>query len=223
MGQIGSLVDRPKAYCNIDGVGELGIGFMCLSFASIQWLQVRSPQDSVWNQMYTLFIWITVMCLIIHYGTKAIKKHITFPRTGFVEYRKRDTLWLPLIIGCGTSVPVSVGVYFAIRGKWSLTTPVSLIGLLFAASYAYGIARTVRWKWIAVGAMVIGSFAIATLPANVVGAVANHSWITRQLPAKMVGAALLSITLYGGITLISGGISFWLYLRHTKAPAQESE
>jgi len=28
---------------------------------------------------------------------------------------------------------------------------------------------------------------------------------------------------FGALLLISGGISFWLYLRHTEAPAQEEQ
>jgi len=71
--------------------------------------------------------------------------------------------------------------------------------------------------------MVIGSVVIATLPADVVGAVANHSWIGKPFSPQLVGAFLLSITLYGAVTLISGVISFCLYLRHTQAPEQESE
>jgi hypothetical protein len=222
MDQIASLLDRPKAYCNIDGVGELGIGFMCLAYAIIQWLQVHSPRDSVWNQMYTFYIWVGAMCLIIHYGTKAIKKRITYPRTGFVEYRKRDWLWRPMIIGAAVSALGSAGLFIAIRKHWDMTTAVSLSGLVFAAGYAYGIARTVPWKWVVVWVMAAGSLAIAALPAHVVGALAKNSWITRQFPAKLVGAFLLNMALYGFVTFISGGISFCLYLRHTHAPTQES-
>jgi hypothetical protein len=31
------------------------------------------------------------------------------------------------------------------------------------------------------------------------------------------------MTLYGAVLSISGGISFWLYLRHTEAPAPEAQ
>ncbi len=223
MDQIENLLDRPKRYYNIDGVGELGIGFMCLSYSLLGWLQVHSSRESVWNRMYTLFIYVGLMCLIIHYGSKAIKKHITFPRTGFVEYRKRDTFWSPLIIAMAVSALASVGLFIALRRHWNMTTPASLIGLVFAASYAYGIAGTVRWKWVLVWAMTFGSLVIAILPANLVGALANHSWVTALFPAKVVGAFMLSMMLYGTMLSISGGISFWLYLRHTQAPAQEAQ
>ena len=222
MHPIGSLLNRPKFYYNIDGAGELGIGFMCLGYALLQWMQVHSPEHSAWNSMYVLFIYVGLMCAIIHYGSRAIKKHITHPRTGFVEYRAADTLWRPAIIALVISTLGSAGLFMATRSHWDLTTPASLIGLLLAASYAHGFARTVRWKWVVAAAMAAGSLVIAALPADLVGAVANHSWITRQFPPKLVGAFLLSFTLYGTMLLISGGISFWLYLRHTQAPAPEA-
>jgi len=223
MDRIENLLNRPKAYYNVDGVGELGIGFMCLSFALLGWLQVSSPEHSVWNGMIPFIIFIGLVTSIIHYGSKAIKNRITYPRTGFVEYRKRDTLWLPMILGFAVSAAVSAGVAIGIKKRWSLTTPASLVGLFFAATYAYGIARTVRWKWAVAGVMALGSIAIAMLPADAVGAVANHSWITRIAPARLYGAFWLNMALYGALTLISGGVSLCLYLRHTQAPAQESQ
>jgi hypothetical protein len=222
MDRIGSLLDRPKFYYNIDGVGELGIGFMCLGYALLQWMQVHSPERSAWNSMYTLFVYVGLMCSIIYYGSKAIKKHITHPRTGVVEYRRVDTVWRPLIIALIVSALASVGLFLAIRSHWDLMTPASLIGLLLAASYAHGFARTVRWKWVVAAAMALGSLVIAALPADLVAALAKHSWITKQFPPKMVGAFLLSFTLYGALLLISGGASFWLYLRHTQ-PAREAQ
>lgn len=222
MNQIGNLLDRPTAYYNIDGVGELGIGFMFLCFALLQWMQVRTARESVWNGMYALFIFVGVMCAIIHYGSRAIKQRITYPRTGFVAYRTRDTAWRPLAGAFGVSVLASLGLVLALRRHWD-TTPVSLIGLVLAASYAYGFARTVRWKWTVVWAMACGSLVIALLPADLVGALAKGSWVTTMVPARLVGAFLLSMVLYGAMLMVSGGISFCLYLRRTQPPAREAQ
>jgi hypothetical protein len=215
MDQLESLLNRPKAYYNIDGVGELAIGFMCLAGSLLAWLQANAPKGSVWHGMPALIIYFGSMCLILHYGPKAIKKRITYPRTGFVEYPKRDTLWRPMTLGAVVSAALSAGSIVGLRRHWNMTTPVSLIGLLFAASYAYGIARTVRWKWAAAWVVALGSIVIAALPADVVGALAGHSSVR--------GAFLLTFILYGTVLLVSGGISFWLYLRHTEAPAPEAQ
>ena len=204
--RIESLLNRPKAYYNIDGVGELAMGFMCLAGSLLRWLQANAPKDSVWHGMPALIVYFGSMCLILHSGPKAIKKRITYPRTGFVEYRKRDTLWLPMILGAAVSAALSFGLIVAYRRHWNLTTPGSLIGLLFAASYAYGIARTVRWKWAVAWVLALGSVAV--------GVLTDHSW---------GDAFLLTAMLYGAVLLVSGGISFWLYLRHTEAPAPEAQ
>ena len=227
MDQIESLLDRPKFYYNIDGVGELGIGVMLLGCALLQWLQIHSPKGSIWNSWVALFLWIGLMLSIIDHGSKAIKKHITFPRTGFLEYQKRDTVWRPLVIALGASV-LAGGMSFVLaarshwdigRSHWGLTTPAALFGLVFAASYAYRFAKAVRWKWAVVLAMAICSLVIALLPANLVGSLAKNSWLIATYPARSVGVLLLSISLYGMLILISGGISFLLYLRHTEPAA----
>jgi hypothetical protein len=95
-----------------------------------------------------------------------------------------------------------------------MTAPVLLFGLFLAATYAYGFARTVRWKWAVACAMAWGSLAIVFLPANLIAAQADPSW---------GGAFALSMMLYGTLLLVSGGISFWLYLRHTQAPAPDAQ
>jgi hypothetical protein len=171
--------------------------------------------------MYMLFIYVGLMCLIIHYGSKAIKKHITYPRTGFVDYRARDTIWRPLIFAMVFSALAGIAIIVALRWHWDMTTPGSLIGLVFAATYAHGVARSVRWKWAVVWVMAFGSIVIAILPADLAGALAKDSWVTAIVSAKLVGAFLLSLMLYGTLLAISGGISFWFYLRHTQAPTPE--
>ncbi len=191
MSDLTGILERPKAYYNIDGVGELGIGVMASPMPCIGWMQVRSPETSVWNRPYMLLVFMGAVCLLIHYGSKAIKKHITYPRTGFVQYSRRDTVWRPMIISFAVSVVAAVVLFFAIRHHLSMTTPASLMGLVFAASYAYGFARTVRWKWMVVWVMIAGSIVIALLPADLIGSLADHSWITKVVSAKTVGAVEL--------------------------------
>jgi hypothetical protein len=74
-----------------------------------------------------------------------------------------------------------------------------------------------QWKWAVAGVVALGSIVIAVLPADVVGAVGGGTSATYR------GAFLLTMMLYGAVLLISGGISFWLYLRHTEAPAPEEQ
>jgi hypothetical protein len=109
-----------------------------------------------------------------------------------------------------------------------LTTSVSFIGLFFAACYAFGIARSggvnalFRWKWAVVLALVIGSLAIAVLPGDLTVTLSVGASVPAWFSARSAGAFLLCLMLFGTLLLISGGISFWLYLRHTQAPVKEA-
>ncbi|MGD0787647.1 MAG: hypothetical protein ABR898_06645 [Terracidiphilus sp.] len=224
MDQVDSLLKRPRAYENIDGVGELNIGFMCLSFALLMWLQVHTPEHSIWNRMYMLFIWVGLMLLASYFGSKAFKKHITYPRTGFVKYRTPDSKWPLIAVMVLASVVATVaaaGAVLAARLHWNMV-PALPFGLLIAASYAFGFARTVRWKWAVAASILLGSLAIAALPPELTGTLAHGSWATAMFRAESIGSYLLCALLYGAIFLISGGITFWLYLRHTQAPAEEA-
>ena len=222
MNQIQSLLERPKLYYNVDGVGELGMGFMCLGYALLAWLQLHAPQDSAWHKMYTFVISVAVMISIIHYGSKAIKTRITYRRTGFVDYRPRDKYWIPMAAGAGFSALLWVGLHLAVRRHWEMQTPAALVGLAFAAMYVR-LARTVRWKWAALCVVVAGVVGIAALPADLVETFANHTSLTSAIPAKAVGAYWLTFVVGGTVMMISGGISFCLYLRHTQPPEQERQ
>jgi hypothetical protein len=231
MDQVESMMERPKLYYNSDGMGELGLGLMFVGFGVLQWLQSNMPDDSIWNAMYVMFLWVGVLLATIHFGTRAIKRHITYPRTGFVEFPKRDYARVRLGGRIGGLVGGIIGASIALTAQlrwgsvgphWVLTTLIALVGLVFAACYAYGFARSVRWKWAVAGAMTICSVVIALLPANMVGAVAGSESADSLFSAKTAGAWLLTLMIYGVLLLISGGISFVLYLRHTQ-PAAETE
>lgn len=226
MDQIESLLQRPKLYNNVDGVGELGLGSMFLGSALLQWLPIHS---SIWHR-YGSFLGFLLLIAAIHYGVKAIKTHITYPRTGFVEYRRRDFFWRGMI--GGADVGLVFGLSFTLLGKlhlkaahahWGLTVPAALFGLVFAAAYAYGMARAVPWKLAAAAAMAICSVAIAMLPASAVELMVGNGPGAAALPEWIFGALWLTLILYGAILTISGAISFVLYLRHTQPPIQAAE
>jgi len=221
MDQVGKLLSRPKLYYNIDGVGELGAGFTLLVSALLIWLQTHSPVNAVWHRMYVVVVYVAVMLAVIRYGSKWIKERITYPRTGFVEYRRRDR-WGNRAVAAAFASTTVLGIVMAARKNWDTTASAALIGLVLAAVYGYRIARTVPWKWAVVLAMTLGSLVIAFLASDAVGTLANNL-VTTVLPAKTEAAFLLTLMLFGAILLVSGGISLCLYLRHTQAPLQETQ
>jgi hypothetical protein len=217
MNRVDSLLGRPMFYYNIDGVGELGCGVMCLGWALLGWLQLNAAEGTLWHGMPAFIVYVTVMLSTIHFGSKAIKNRITYPRTGFVEYRKVDAVWRPMILGAAISALAATGVAMARRSRLDLTASAPLLlGLLFAGSYARGFARTAPWKWAVFAAMTLGSLLLAVLlPVR-----SSDPQGSPVFPAGFRMTCILTMALYGALLLISGGISFWLYLRRTQAPAQ---
>jgi hypothetical protein len=223
MNQVESLLNRPRFYYNVDGVGELGIGFMGLSYSLYIWLGVHSSMHSIWNKPYSLFIFVAFMCVVIHYGTKAIKKRITYPRTGFVSYRKRRSV-LPALIVSVVWVVAGYGLSIVMRRHLDITTSACLVlGLILSVCYAWGIARAVRWKWFVVFALAFASITVAFLPEGNVADLADHSSVIQYFSARLVGALLLYIFVSSAIILASGAISLCIYLRNAPKPAPESE
>lgn len=219
-------MERPLLYNNVDGVGELGLGFMFLGSALLQWL----PIHATWWHRYGSFVGFLLLITALHYGVKAIKTHITFPRTGYVAYQKRGFFWRGAIAGgvagmvCGLSFALSARSHWGIgRSPWSMTTPAALFGLVIAAGYAWRIAREVHWKWAVAAAMAICSVAIAMLPEGVINSLTANRSDFGALVAASMGALPLTFMLYGAILVLSGGISFVLYLRHTQPVTETAE
>ena len=219
MDQVSSMVAQPKLYYNIDGVGELAVGVMCLGFAFLQWEQIRSPEGAVWHSMWVFGIYFGSLFAMLHYGTKTVKERITYPRTGFVEYRRSDTVVWPAVIA-GVAAPAVLGMII-VAGKlhWDTAALAALMGPGMAFGYARGFARTSPWKWSVAVAIALCSL-LALIPVD---SVANLTGTTARLVplARFVVVEMRLMAAFGGILAISGGISFWLYLRHTQPPAPE--
>lgn len=215
MDQLGNLVARPRLYYNIDGLGEVGVGVMFLGTAFLVWL----PANSVWHRIFWFIL--LGLALAIRHGIRAIKLYMTYPRTGFVEYQR--TRWRTSIIEALAGALIPIGFIIAVRYHWHMTSPFSLAGLSLAGAYAYGVARAVRWKWAVASAIALGSIVIAFLPADVLAALAHESLLTHPVRAKLGGTLVVSLMTYGLMLVISGGITLWLYLRHTQAPPQEGQ
>lgn len=171
--------------------------------------------------MYTLLIFVTLLCAVVHYVTKAIKKRITYRRTGFVSYRNRDLYWPGLI---GFVMASAVALLVLPRGEVDATSLEMLaIGLIMGAAYGYGIARAVRWKWIVATLVFVAAVVVALLPVRITSAPMSQSWIAKFYNARFLGSLFLYLAFYGLMMLVSGGVSFWLYLHKTRDAGVETE
>jgi len=219
MEPIEKILKRPRAYNNVDGVGELSVGITLLAYALTLWVIADTPGSSIWHKG----VWLVLVALVAltHYGSKAIKERITYPRTGYVEYSGKGRR-AASVVAAVTAAACALGLFWAIRTHRDLSIPCSFAGLAIAAAYARGFAGTAGWKWIAFAALAGGSAAIGFLPAASMGALARESGAPGVVTAQATGACILSFLFCGAVFLVSGGVSMGMYLRRTEPRARDA-
>ena len=102
MPKIRDYLMRPGRYDNIDGTGEMTLGAMLLGFALLGYLQSILPKSSIWMRGWPslLFMYVIVVPVmaLTYLGVKAIKRYITYPRTGYVAYRPASRSPMMLVV-----------------------------------------------------------------------------------------------------------------------------
>ena len=214
--EIQDYVKRPGRYSNIDGTGEMAFGAMYLGFALLGYLQSILPRDSIWRHNLPGLLLMEVVLLAAGglgwWGSKAIKKHITYPRTGYVAYRcdLKPNMWrmlVVLVVSAGGSAALAFAVFYALRHNAVSLLRIGVL-ILYEAPYIIlaVMSRDHPWKWFVALFMALGLAAIAfTVPGS--------------LPDQF-----RPIALFLGLTwFASGGITLYLYIQRTHAPAVEPE
>jgi hypothetical protein len=214
---IQQYMERPKFYANIDGTGEMGFGICLLGLALVGYVQAMLPRSSMWRHgFYNLIFMEAVVipfCCLGYFGPKAIKKYITYPRTGYVAYRNaKGFSWVRVALFSLAGAAIAAGIAGAIvlALRHNATAPLRLgMACMSVVSYCLiGIlcARAQRWKWFVYGSLALGLVAIFLATGWKFDAAAQRG---------MLLAALTYIA--------SGLATFFLYMRSTKAPAAECE
>ena len=208
---------RPKRYENIDGTGEINFGLMMLGFTLLGYLQSVMPKDSMWLKGFNglLFMYLVLLPPLalgfwIH---KAVKKRITWPRTGYVAFRPPGkSLWILIAAVAAFSAVAAVGFTFLMRyyiqHDWIHLGWLGNVAV-FTACYAFWIYFTSRhqpWKWLVLLFMALGLLAIALIARG-----------------DLAGSVWFMLTFVSLSWLGSGGATLYLYIRHSQPPAPEKE
>lgn len=207
---------RPSRYDNIDGTGEMTMGAMLLGFALLGYLQSILPESSFWMRgwpsMLFMYVILAPVIGLTYWGVKAIKRHITYPRTGYVAYRRvtRSPMMLVvLFVSAAVAAVVTVCVFRFAHWEDGIIFKRSIANALLAAPYAWFVFRMGgghRWKWLVTLFLAVGLVAISLT--------VHGDMIAYSRPAF----------LFAGIVWVASGVAtLYLYLRCTQAPASETE
>jgi hypothetical protein len=212
--ELQNYMGRPKRYANIDGTGEISLGLAALGFALLGYFQSVLPADSMWRNgtagLLFMYMILGPVLALGYWGGKAIKKHITWPRTGYVAYRRDGTAWWTAYaapaVGGGV---IAAGFVFLMRQPHMMSLTRMVYLTVFVGSYAVFVHRFGRdypWKWLVLLFMALGLLAIGL-----------------AVPGEVEELSRPVMLFLGLVWLASGGATLYSYIRHTQPPAPESE
>ncbi len=223
---IENVIRRTRRYWYEDGIAEVATGLLFLAAGAIFALgaNISIEPGSLLAAFLTLpFIMAvsmigTAVLLGIGKGIIAIKNRLTFPRTGYVAYKKPEVKQRPT----GTRLLLFVGLMLV----------AGVLGAVFAAV----LARLQLPDWMMKMSMTEGIF----LAGGLIALGAQLHLVRFHILAALsllVGAAIalglneastepgardsaLYFALMGAALVISGGLTLAYFLRHNRAPAE---
>jgi len=198
--------ERVRRYWYTDGIGELIGGAMLIIlgvyFAVQEYLGEDSPVTAILQaSMVLLFIGGAFVARLL---VNSLKTRLTYPRTGYVEYRvpeRSPRARRIMVLGLGMVVAVSAAVIARLLGSPDLITAMSgiMIGVVLAviAGRSTSLARF----------FVLGGLAC------IIGMVVSFS----RLPQGYALGLFYGLT--GVAAVVSGGLVLGSYLRQNPLPA----
>jgi hypothetical protein len=202
--QIQEYLCRPARYANIDGVTEMTAGLTWFGFAMVVWVPSLVPKGSVWPIVLSwvlLYVWFA----LLHFGSKAFKKRVTYPRTGFVSYppaQRRRTMTVAFFTGMAVSAALG---FLVVRKHLQTVQPALLMGACMTLSYGVLGRPILPWKWAILALMAAGAVGLVFLPGG------------------LRTQASVGLAFYGAMYLVAGLITLALYLRHSQPAGEVAE
>jgi hypothetical protein len=202
-------IRRTRSYWYIDGLWEIGYGCLFTIMGFLLYLQTLIPAESKFAGFleYGFLVLIIALVVLVNWGVRKTKEHLTYPRTGMVTYQREKMSvrnWLiAALIAAGSILAGSI--LFALFRLWepALEFIPLLLGFLGAAMMLFVASanRLTRFYLLAACSILMG-FVLA--------------WI------GITGMRLMGIYfMFLGIGLvIVGGFTLWNYLSQTSPPQE---
>ena len=203
--QIDDYVKRPTRYENIDGLGELFFGILWMALMFLTYFHSTALSGSVWHRNSTFLVCLAALAIVFSSGLKALKRRITYRRTGYVKYRPHRTRF---VIAGLTAVAIAIVTVSLLRHHApysSETVKMALAAAGWGLFYAFTTRMDAAWRWVVLVALLVAP-PIAT-----------------ALPVGKFWAGAFPFVLQGLIFAVSGAVALALYLQRNPLPEQGGE
>ncbi|MCX6621296.1 MAG: hypothetical protein NTY38_09485 [Acidobacteria bacterium] len=215
---LSEIAARPHRYENVDGTGEMQFGLMILSCWMIGVAEPFIRKVGIFPHgfvgfllgMYSVFFPFMLAGFLL---SRAIKKHITYPRTGYAAYRRfpKENRWKTILFFIGIAV-VAAGLAALVPLLHRHQEPSWLRAFMvlgFVVPYAVialKLSREHPWKRYVIAGMAVGLLAIVSMVPGTTSEVSR--------PVMLFTAATW---------LGSSAATLILYIRHTHPPVVGEE
>jgi hypothetical protein len=180
----------------------MSIGAFFLAMMTFVYLNAVS---TFWRPKYVPLIASGVLLVVIAWGSRALKRRVTYRRTGYVKFRRAHLkAGIAALTAAVIAALIAYGLY-ALNPFHKQNAFVLFPGLAYALLYVYATGLNRPWRWGAAVVIAIGPLLLHSLLPNV-----------RYMDT-------LSMDIIGATWLASGVITFWSYLRQTHPADAEAE
>jgi hypothetical protein len=205
---IDKVIQRTHRYWYEDGLAEIATGCMFVSCGLFLLMMHSVPPGSLLAPVLAVGFTILVAFggLFVSRAVKAIKNRVTFPRTGYVSYRRPGSSGRPYIIGASVGIALAVlGIVLSkVHAPPWLGSMVMVQGLILGAGLLYIGRRLGLTRF----------YALAFLSALIGVVVALNGFEDALGSAAHFGEMGLVLTASGLFTLRT-------YLSQTQPPVEE--
>ena len=197
------------------------VGLILLGYFLAGYLEALLPENSpTWMRVVVIYASLVMAVGFAYWTRRAIKRRITWPRTGYAAYRRGGkSWWIKIVIACLNVLTFVVVLAFLIRkghvmSVWNLSPKtwnprVVLLIVISIVAYAIWISRMSGghwWKWLVLLLMILGVITLALLAPGDFG-----QW------------ARPPVLLIAFLWLCSAAGTLYSYVRHTKPATPEAE
>lgn len=200
---------RTRRYWYVDGLWEIGYGCLFTIMGLLFYLQAFIPTESKFTDIleYAFPVLIIALVVLINWGVRKIKEHLTYPRTGMVTYRREKMStrgWLIAALFAAGSI-LAGSILYALFQVWEPALEIIpvLLGFLGAAmTFFLAFANNLKRFYLLAGYSILIGFALA--------------WI------GITGMRMMGIYfVFLGIGLVfAGAFTLWNYLSQTSPPQE---
>lgn len=202
---INTAMQRAQRYWYRDELVEIGLSFIFAILGGYFYLEVILPEDSLLRTLLeSSFVLLIIGSIFLgNWLIPWLKQRITYPRTGYISYRKQKGVsrWLLCIFAAVVAI---VTAYIFIRAPVSFAYMPAATGVILGFVLLFLSFRNGPFRFAVLGLL---SF-LAGLGLSIAG-IGNYIGL-----AYLYFIASILLLLSGGLTLIH-------YLRTTEPPAVE--